>query len=768
MKINDDNLKSIILNILNVLFQNRKNYDYFRQNKELVLSIFEILVKFGEITQKSENSLVTSCLFAAAFITHYEDSLEIYQNLLNFKDFFSKFRQIYNNLQSKIDRLCMINIFTNLVFLKEMHHLVIKHQKVLSIISEIFVQAQDILDGSNDLLNCAINFLANISHNPNFHTFIACEEILGVLSKGFLEGKCSEEQKTLIRKILTNTSFSLNCHENLIKHKLIEICNNINNKESLISLINIGLNSKNFILIENQKNIINSLELIKECDKPLQTKLLESASHYVLENKSEDNTENKKLILEQIMKNIIVLLDSKSNFLIKNISYMLPLLAKNNFFLNISYNSSKLIEELVLIIIKHENNLIKKLNLQTLTELTKSKDFFQNCPDFYLYLEKLFHFAHKKLNKMIFSKGLFNRHDYIIIYFLKILSHCALFGFSEVKLKDILCNKDLENFVYNSLKYAKKFSFNLLTQTICTYANFFQTQELAEQINYTAILQEIQADYKQFSRKNPKYEFFILGFLLSLFKSKGFSLKDFAATTKTNIIPGEISLFSTINNNNNVNTLHNSTNQILNSLQTPQKMGTQDDFLNEQSSGVLSRIPSFNQESQDMIIEGENSKKKEEFAVFDNELLNFLFIFMESCLKKFKKFEEEIDNESENSENLFMLLLANLSFVNDNHKYIYKTRIIESLMKYLMNEGSLVRGNYNLALIATLNLATNPEYFQRVKCEDLFHLLEKLNIYNREHLLEYGVILLILMVIFSFFVSFLLFCKERAVGTRKI
>ena len=727
---------------MNILFQNKKNYDYFRQNKDLILAIFEILIKFGESPLKKDainSPIITSCLFAASFITHYEDSLEIYQNLLNFKDFFSKFRQIYNNLHSPNDRLCMINVFTNLVFLKEMHHLVIKHQKVLSIISEIFLQSQDSLDISNDLLNCAINFLANISHNQNFHTFIACDEILGVLSKSFLEGKCQDEQKTLIRKILANTSFSPNCHENLIKHHLIEICDNMNNKEAIISLINIGLNAKNFPLMENQINVINSLQLIKECDKPLQTKLLEAASHYVLDIKSEEGQENRKRILEQIMKNIIILLDSKSNYLIKNLSYMLPLLANNDLFLNISYEGGKLIEELVLIIIKHENNHIKKLNLQTLTELTKSKDFFKNCPDFYVYLEKLFHFSHKKLNKMIFSKGLFNRHDYIIIYFLKILSHCALFGFTEQRLKDILLNKELENFLFNSLKYSKKYSFDLLAQTICTYANFFQTETLAQQYNYTIIIQEIQIDFKQISKKNQRYEFFILGFLLSLLKSKGFNLKDFAFQTKQT---GEISLFNSQNQNANLN---NTTNQMLMHLQSPAKrMASNEDFMLEQQS-IFSRAASFNLENPDPVNDDENKKIIEDSLVFENELLNFLFLFLNNCLKKFRKMEEEMEND-ENSENLLMLLLGNLAFLGENHKFIYKTNLIETLMKYLMNEESLVRGDYKLALIATLNLATNPEFFNRVMVADLYLLLEKLYLYNMDYLLEYGTVFLILMV----------------------
>ena len=708
----------------------------------MILAIFEILIKFGEnpsiSTKPPPNPIITSCLFAASFITHYEDSLEIYQNLLNFKDFFSKFRQIYNNLQQKNDRLCMINIFTNLVFLKEMHHLVIKHQKILSIISEIFLQSQEI-SSSNDLLNCAINFLANISHNPNFHTFIACDEILGVLSKSFLEGKCQDEQKTLIRKILANTSFSPNCHENLIKHKLIDICENLNYKEAIISLINIALNSKNFTLIENQTNVINTLELVKECDKPLQTKLLESASHYVLESKTIENQANKRKLLEYIMKNLIILLDTKSNYLIKNLSYMLPLLANNEFFLDISYDAGKLVEQLILIIIKHENNHIKKLNLQTLTELTKSKDFYIHCSEFSLYLEKLFHFAHKKLNKMIFSKGLFNRHDYIIIFFLKILSHCALFGLSDEKMKEILLNKELENFLYNSLKYAKKYSFNLLAQTICTYANFFQQQTIAQQYNYHIILQEIQVDFRQFNKKNPKFEFFILGFLLSLLRSKAFNLKDFAVMT-LKIYPnnGEISLFR---DNNHIN-LNNTTNQMILNIQSPRRLTSQEEVIMEPSG--LSRIPSFIKE--DLQDDDENRRNFDESQIFENDQMNFLFMFLNNSLKKFRKLEEDPEN-GEDSENLLMLLLANIAFINENHKYIYKTKMIEALIKYLMNEASFSRENYKLALTAMLNLATNPEFFHRVQCGDLYNLLEKLNTYNKDYLLEYGIVILILMVI---------------------
>ena len=173
-----------------------------------------------------------------------------------------------------------------------------------------------------------MTFLGNISYNSDFHSFIACDEILLVLYKKFFNEETTNRIKDTIQKILSNISFSKSVHENMIKQNCIEIfqskCLSVQTKDnyippnsetipSLIGLINIGLNFSNFYLIENEENFVNQLTLIKECDKPLQIKLLQAVIEYINDNqKEEQNTINKKKkIMIETLELLIQLLNTR-------------------------------------------------------------------------------------------------------------------------------------------------------------------------------------------------------------------------------------------------------------------------------------------------------------------------------------------------------------------------------------------------------------------------------------------------------------------------
>lgn len=476
-----------------------------------------------------------------------------------------RFKPIYSCLTEKHDQLSMITIFSNLAFLKDIHSLVFKNQKILTTITDIFTlfhkQTHQI---DIDLLTSAIHFLANISHNPHFHAFITSDEILEVLSSFFKEPQPDQiELKLLIRKILANVSFSHDAHEALIKHNVLTVfdCkkkgvfdimertestsmdnsfsrNSANNndkrfslqneksefmfmgnnsiekirekdkigkqvdeglgKEALICLINLGLNPLNFPLLENIPNIITSLSLIEECDKPLQIKLLETSCHYFLSG--EYNSAKKKLF-GQIIKYCLKLLREKSNYLIKNITYMLPTLFENENVNEIEFDAEGLISELLIIIIKHENNQLKKLNLQTLFLITRNPNLAKNFNNIKEFMEKLFNFADKKLKKMEFSKGLFDKNDFIVIFFQKIMSNFSLYWADRENICNILSSKEFEEFMINSLRYGKNHNTNILLQTVCTYGNLFLNKKICQNYNFCLILNEIHQAYRKIGRK---------------------------------------------------------------------------------------------------------------------------------------------------------------------------------------------------------------------------------------------------------------------------
>ena len=201
--------------------------------------------------------------------------------------------------------------------------------------------------------------------------------------------------------------------------------------------------SKNFYLLEGQDNVINSLSLINESDKPLQVKLVEAAITYIIsddrnyllreENGSGTNKENqldlseknKLKILNNLIRFILSLIDTKSNFLIKNISFLLNSLSKTDLILKVQSQTELIMFSIINIIIKHENYEIKKINFQTLCEITRDFEDIEGSV-FVTHLEKLFEYVSKKLHKMIIYKGVLTKHEYLVMYFLRLISNCAL------------------------------------------------------------------------------------------------------------------------------------------------------------------------------------------------------------------------------------------------------------------------------------------------------------------------------------------------------
>ena len=87
-------------------------------------------------------------------------------------------------------------------------------------------------------------------------------------------------------------------------------------------MVNLGLNVSTYYLIEGQFNMVNSLSLLDECEKPLQVRILKSALDYVTDIKNiksrsvDEASQNRKEILQQIIVNINFMLESRSKFIV--------------------------------------------------------------------------------------------------------------------------------------------------------------------------------------------------------------------------------------------------------------------------------------------------------------------------------------------------------------------------------------------------------------------------------------------------------------------
>jgi hypothetical protein len=215
LKQDDQNLLTLILNIFNILLQHPQQYRILKDKYTMIKRIFDIM-----INENKAKALKSAALLAAANITYNENSFEKYSLFINIDYFFSLLKSIYLDLDNQIDKEYLINIFTNLAFIREFHPFIIKYQKNLSIITDIFNSETD---RTNNILTLALNFLVNISHNSDFHSFISCEEIMRVLSSLYCEPTTDVKTKHLIKKILANTTFSYATHLNIIKHKGLEI-----------------------------------------------------------------------------------------------------------------------------------------------------------------------------------------------------------------------------------------------------------------------------------------------------------------------------------------------------------------------------------------------------------------------------------------------------------------------------------------------------------------------------------------------------------------
>lgn len=124
-----------------------------------------------------------------------------------------------------------------------------------------------------------------------------------------------------------------------------------------MSLVNLGLNVQTYYLIEGQFNMVNSLSLLDECEKPLQVRILKSALDYVVDVRGakpksvESAAQNRKEILQQIMVNINIMLESRSKFIVCKIDPLWSQILQSELLSKVRFDKERLLENFVTIII---------------------------------------------------------------------------------------------------------------------------------------------------------------------------------------------------------------------------------------------------------------------------------------------------------------------------------------------------------------------------------------------------------------------------------
>jgi hypothetical protein len=63
---------------------------------------------------------------------------------------------------------------------------------------------------------------------------------------------------------------------------------------------------------------------------------------------------------------------------------------------------------------------------------------------------------------------------------------------------------------------------------------------------------------------------------------------------------------------------------------------------------------------------------------------------------------------------LTLQCLTNIVFNQENHKYVYATKIPEHLFTYVQQKENMSTPGYEHAITSFINLGTSKEFFQRV------------------------------------------------------
>ncbi|EGR29575.1 hypothetical protein IMG5_153470 [Ichthyophthirius multifiliis] len=718
----DVNLLTYILNIMNHLLQEKQFFEQFKENQQSMNKLSDQFLS-TIINPYSQDSKLRFSLYT--FLTNlsfYENNIEFFESFINLEEFLQKFRNLYS-ASKREEQEALLCFLANLCNIKEIQTLLLKYNKTLYIIKEVLIEHR--LD---NLTYTSIRLLANLSSNTEFHYFIAQEEILKSLNMIFFHTKTKVFIKEKIQSLLSNVTFTKQTHEILIKNECIRIFELILHRESKIqeisqkhmlnSMIQLGLNPNNFSLIENQVNMVNSLSMVNECEKPLQIKLLKAATNYVVSlnenimmydkynnnNESiQSQIENKLDISREIISCIKSNLESKSSYFINSSYYILNMLVKWEHFPKIMIDYTRLTGSIINIIIYFDYLEMKIIYYQILKDITSNTAFFNNNTAIVEQLNKLYKFNNQILQKLDQNPPLQIkesnriRAENFIVCFLQILSNCSIFGYQNDDLIKYLISPQIEEHIIHALIFGKNQSYNILCQIICTLSNFYQNEFILRYCySYSNLFDQLYVNYRKYIRFNSEFEYYIASLINVVLKSAFFN------QNKT----GLQQFFS----------------------KNTDLLATQQQLL--KSGSLISN----DSESKSIISYNEENK--------------FMFSFFLMILKRGsnRQNSEIITNTTQQGEKSTLYCIANLAYYEVNHKIIFATKIPEYLFKFLANETCIQLIYYQQAIVAFLNLARNKEIYKRIKCEEIFKWFKSIIQVQNRHYVENGIIALILMI----------------------
>lgn len=818
MGIADSSTRSVILSILNFMIEKNDTYQILIQNQKFLENV--LTISFEEKSSFASYDLRTGALALLSIISQHTEGIDFIKKNLNYKEFMDNLIEIYQDNSTDQAKEYMLLVLANLCYEKSLIKSLLTKQDHFNFLYNCFVT---ILSTKYDtLLETTFKLAINLSADSSINHFLAKEKLLKILNQIFFQPPTTKHTKDLIQIFLSNLSFNQENHPDMIKNDCIKIFEQYDalnvkkelDKYALTSLANLALNHDNFYLLENELNMINTLSLIDDFDKPIQIKLLNSAIEYVTNEETEatkNPPESKKALFIEIFASINSMLETKSLFLIKYCTDMLYRISKTKLGLNVQYDSQALLDNLVEIILKINKKDIKYSNFHNMCLVSKSSLFFENIINTQT-LQKLFDHSCKAFKTLKEAKEEIPNQlelEYDIIFFLKFLSNCAIFGKKNKALGIFLINKDLEDFLFNIMVFSNKHSTNLLSNIMCCYANMFHSENVSKFYNYGRIFDHLHNCFKRFVRNSVKIENFILGLVSLILKGKNYNLGEFNkmrpshgdsenadqsfmsnfSKKTTTIKPGtNLFKFPTNETDNDRESLdYDSKSNVNDSLYK-----TETFYHESQKDRKLGQHNNFTQQ----VFKSYSLRGNEEYDIrgrvkLDKDL-QFVFKFLFFIIKKhiphsnnskmmnptqanvgngelkipintktpllnanrLSAVNQSIimsdgllgTNESTSTECETFQLFSNLACNVDNQKTLLGSKLTEHLFKYLKNEQNMLHEAYKSALTCTLNLGMNKDFYKKIKSHELILVLMKLSQNNKPLFIEYSAIFLLLMV----------------------
>ena len=799
------------------MIEKNNTYQILTQNQKFLECVLNI--SFEEKSSFASYDLRTGALALLSIISQHNEGIDFIKKNLNYKEFMDNLIDLYQDNSSDQAKEYMLLVLANLCYEKALIKSILTKQEHFTFLYNCFLT---IFSTKYDvLLETTFKLGINLSADSTINHFLAKEKLLKILNQIFFQPQTTKHIKELIQIFLSNLSFNQTNHPDMIKNDCIKIFEQYDalnvkkelDKYALTSLANLALNSNNFYLLENELNMINTLSLIDDFDKPIQVKLLNSAIEYVTDEErknTKETPESKKALFIEIFASINSMLETKSLFLIKYCTDMLYRISKTSLGINVQYDSQALLDNLIEIILKINKKDLKYSNYHNLSLISKSTLFFENVLNTQT-LQKLFDHSSKVFKTLRDVKEEIPNHlelEYDIIFFLKFLSNCAIYGKKHKPLGIFLINKDLEDLLFNIMIFSNKRSINLLSNIMCTYANMFHSENVSKFYNYGRIFDHLHHYFKKFIKNSPKIENFILGLISLILKGKNYSLSDFnkVRPSHADTEHNDQSFMSNFSKKSlfksGANLFKYPTNETDNdreSLEYDSKSNVNDS--RDKTDIFANEIPkerkSIHHPLGQQVFKSYSLRGNEEYDIkgkvkIDKDL-QFVFKFLFYIIKKhvphgsiskmmsptqpnldgrefiiphhnkspliaenrllnvnqyliFNDGHDTLESEPSSTECETFQLLANLACNVENQKILLSSKLTEHLIKYLKNEKNMTHEAYKYALTCTLNLSMNKDFCKKVQSHELILVLLKIFPINKTLFLEHSSIFLLTMV----------------------